>query len=487
MSKNLFLAKLPFVLCALLLSTLQPLAARGDIEVVTDGESGSIVEEVTWLRPQKRVHLLLKKNIPNHWFLFSLKGIQDKTLTIEVQGQTTMHSFDAWNKVQPFVADTGDISHPILYDEVAYQKRYGKLPWRRMEGARYDKEFRTMIITHTFSSDEATIALKYPCPVSYAASYLNGLSKRLPPQLLGLYQAGQPKGQPPLQVVTVPSMEGANAQRWKQKPTVLLYGGEHATEHESSQVILGAVEWLTGDDPQAQKYRSDYNVILIPHLFPYETTISRFNLITEGFVPSRRYSTGEDNRLWAEFFNKYVDDGHFVDVALSIHNTAGSESGNFYCAMVQEFDETDRKFTDPLNAAIFASVGINSRLAPKKPGQGKQQGGWIVSAKRGDAGNWGMRLAGWLGTSFSSNALFYEINGQTPKNPLSLTQVRSTGAFLLQGVGTYFASDLFAAQREREKQRFVLRQQRKAETPVDPKIFDISERMPLWWIFNAFN
>ena len=467
-----------FAIAGLLFFVFLSPAACGDIEVKTDVESGNIVEEVTWLRPQKRVHLLLKKDIPNHWFLFSLKGVKDKTLTIEVQGQTTMHSFDAWQEVRPFVADTGDISDPLLYDEAAYQKRHGKLPWRRLTDARYDREFRTMFITQTFTSNEATIALKYPCPVSYVESYLSELSKRLPPEVLGLYQTGQPQGEPPLRVVTVPRMEGANAQRWKEKPTVLMYGGEHATEHESSQVILGAVEWLTGNDPQAQKYRNDYNVILIPHLFPYETTISRFNLVTEGFVPSPRYATSKENELWAKFFNTYIDEGHFVDVALSIHNTAGSETGNFYCAMVQQFslDGSDRKFTEPLNAAILSSVKESSRRAANKPGIGKQPSSWTVEDKRPDAGNWAMRLAGWLGTSFSSNALFYEINGQNPKTPLSLTQVRSAGAFLLQGVRTYFASDLFAAQREREKQRFLLRQKTQGGNVPSPGILRSQRR-----------
>lgn len=465
-------------------------SAWGSVTVLPDVESGKIVEKVDWVQPDQHLRLTLRKGIPNHWFLFALRGVKGKTLAIDIVGQTTVSPDFPWTGIQPLVADTVDLSDPLLYDEQAYQQRYGHLPWRPVLDAYYHSKTRTLSLQAHFDADEATIALTYPCPVSYVENRLRQLRKASPNGQIGVYTVGKSDERRPLRVVTVPSREGPDAARWKTNPTVLLCGGEYATGHVSSQVVMGALEWLLGGDPQARKFTEAYNVLLIPQPYPDETVESIFGDITDGFSPYG-YESGPENDEWAKFWDQYVDAGNRLDVAISFDNDVDLIS-NFSCSLTQDFDDADLPLVTALNNQVMAQF---------------QGTGLDVDTTLGTLGNWGMRLAGWLSTSFGATANFYEVSDQLPPKPssltdlrfalphllkreaiqkkrerLSLTDVRFMGADTLIGIGKFFADPrLLARQRLRERKRLAERQARKAkELPVLRQWTGT----PDWWTFN---
>lgn len=443
--------------------------AWGSAIVLPDVESGRSVEKVEWVKPDQTVRIILKDGIANNWFLFAMRGVKGKTIAIDVVGQETIQGNFPWSRVKPYMADTCDLSSPLLYDEPAYQQHYGHLPWQTISGARFDSKTHTLSLQAHFTTDEATLALTYPCPISYVENRLLQLGKIHPAGQLGIFSAGLSDEGRPLRVVTLPNRTAANVARWQSLPTLLLYGGEHATEHESSQVVMGALEWLLSGDPQAQRFTASYNVILIPHLFPDETVESIFGDITDGFAPNG-YETGPENAEWAKFWNRYVDTGNRIDVAFSFHSGVGS-SPSIFCPATQVFDDADLPLVGPLNSIVMAQY---------------KNAGFDVDTRLGVGGNWNMRLAGWLDTSFGTTANFYEVNTRPRTTRLSLTELRSIGVNTVKGVGIFFADPaLLAQQRLREDKRLAERKVRKAAALAD-KANPINESNPPdWWTFNS--
>lgn len=468
-----FLFNFLFILS--LLSAVRP--AWSAVDVLTEVESGKMVETVTWIQPNQHVRLVLKNNIPNHWFLFALKGVQNKTLTIEVVGQNTIHHSFPWKGVQPLIADSLDLSDPVLYDEVAYKQQYDRLPWRRIENATYDEQKRTMTMQVHFDRDVATIALKYPCPVSYVDQRVQELSNQLGPTRIGIYTAGTTVEGRSLQIVAIPGVQGANAQRWKEKPTILLYGGEHATEHESSQVVMGALEWLLSDENTAQAFVRDYNVLLVPHLSADDTVNSVFGRISDGFTGTL-YKSGPENDTWAKFWDGYIENGFRLDVSVDIHNVGGSESPNFFAPVIQSSQAKERPMAEALHKSVMAQF---KEQTPSKDNDANKD--LIVDTTMKRYGNYVMRLMGWQTDSFGVRSAFYEVNGQYPAKRLSLTQLRFIGVGLLKGIKDFINQPLFAQQRNWQMERLAQRSKRKREVLAgwNPQIYDDP---PEWFIYN---
>lgn len=432
------------------LSSLLQVSVCRAVEVLTEIESGKIVDKTQWIEADKRLRLTLKNDIPNHWFLFALRGVKDKTLTIEIAAQNTIHGTYPWKDVQPVMADQIDTSDPLLYDEAAYQAQNGRLPWRRIKNATYDEKARVLTTKVSFDRDEATIALKYPAPISYVARRLQQLQEQnLDFQIL---EAGQSKAKRPLQVLAVPKFS-VNKERWKTKPVILLYAGEHATEHDAPHAIIGALQWLLGESAEARALREKCNVLLIPHLTPDDVVNSIFGRTNNGFMGDE-YSYDVENVAWAKFWNRWIENGYPLDISLAIYNVAGAESPNFFSPLVQGYKtQPDYPLSQALHRAIVERVDTL---------------GMIIDTPMGRTGNFPMRLMGWHNYVFGTRAAFYEINSQYPFHPLSLSEVHELGVAILRGTGDFILQpENFRQQREIQRQRLQKRTAKKHEIMGD--------------------
>ena len=366
------------------------------------------------------------------------------------------------------LTDSADLSAPRLYDEEGYRRLTGKHPWRRIENARFDGS-KTMTFQIQLSGDTATVSLKFPCPVSYVEKRLRELSPLAAAGRIGTYEAGRSAEGRPLTIISVPSISEANVPRWKQKPTFLIYGGEHATEHESSHVVMGALEWLLSGTMEAQEFRNRFNVLLIPHLSPDDTANSVFDRVLSGFMGSRsRWGTTLEAVAWARFWNNYIEKGFALDIVISLHNTAGSDTVNFFCPITQSTSELT--IEQSLHEQIMREINSSALIAKKG---------------RAAAVSLPMRLAGWLYCSFSASPAFFEVNGQYPKQRLTLTEVRSVGGMLLRGMGTFADNrEIFVRHRERQKTRWAESQRRRAHILESNPL--PADNIPDWVVFNRF-
>lgn len=434
----------------------------GRLSVLTGVEGGAIVESVEWLEPDRRVHLTLFPDVPNHWFLFALRGARGKSVEVEVAGRQTIHGSFPWSGVQPVMADAADISRPDWYD--ASGARVTPQPWRRIGNARYDAKSRTMAFTVEMVRDEATVSLKYPCIPSYTEARLAAL-KRHP--AVGLYEAGKtPEGRS-LRVVTVPRREG-NAGRWKTQPTILIYGGEHATEQESSHPVMGALDWILGPDAEAARLRQSVNVVLVPHLSPDDTANSVFDRCTEGFCGDN-FRYGPENVAWAGYWNRWIEEGNALDLVFCFHNIGGSEGPNVFCPAVQELNESVAHLKAPLAAKALKELKAS---------------GYRIGEGVGFGANLPMRLFGWLDARFGATSCVLEVNSQCPARPLSMQETRNVGAVVLKSACAYLAEPgRLTEVRQRMRIRLAERKERKDFiTAKRPASYWASP--PLWAVFN---
>lgn len=451
-------------------------SAWGEVAILPDVESGKIVDSVEWIKPDESVRLTLQNKAPSYWFLFGLCGVKNKTLTIDVVGQSSANGHFYWAETQPVVTDTLDLSDPLLYDELGYQQQHGSLPWRHILGSHYDRDTRTLSMKVHFNTDEATIALTYPCPVSYVEKQLKRLSQKEYRGRVGIYSAGTTNytlRELPMRIITVPAQTSQNAARWKTKPTILLYGAEWPTEHESSQVIMGGLEWLLSGDPMAQKFTEDYNVVFIPHLFPDQTVQSEYGGITDGFNPgdsAQAFGTSAvDNVTWAKFLDQYIDKGNRLDVIIDFGSP--SSNPNLICPMIQyPTIPADFPLVKSWNKVIMAQY---------------QKDGFSVFPPLCPEGDYGYNLAGWLDDSFGATATFFDVSSQDITKRLSLTELRSMGADALKGAGVVFGNPrLMAQQQQRELKRLTKRKSLKAKVLGDKNSGYNPKDPSQDWVYN---
>ncbi len=433
-----------------------------DVSVISDVECGHYVERVDWLEPGRHVRAILKRDIPNHWFLFQLEGVAGRTLSIEVVGTHTMHGGFRWEGVQAFVVDAGDLSWPGLCGRGGVDLN-GLPAWRRLENTVYDKNRRTLSMETSFRSNGATVALRIPCPPSYVARRLREMAAKG----VGSYEIGcTPEGRS-LPVVLIPPLAG-NEKRWKEKPTFLLYGGEHATEHDSMHIVMGALEWLAGSDRDAAAFRDKHNVMLAPQVFPDDTGGSIFNRGTEGFA-GKAYGYVPENVSWAVFFNRWMDEGYAMDVAVSLHNVAGTEDVNFFSPATQVTSKSEIEMRRLIHTAIVGRFGKSN---------------FMVRTEMGKNYHLPMRLFGWLDARFSVAGLTFEVNGQYPRRRLSLTELRSMGREILKGIADFSA--IKGNQDELRSRRLSRMSERKSrmERILAGKSLEWLQDPPEWVTFN---
>ena len=228
---------------------------------------------------------------------------------------------------------------------------------------------------------------------------------------------------------------------------VLLYAGEHATEHDTPHAIMGALQWLLGDTDEAKALRESCNVLLVPHLSPDDTFNSVFGRISDGFMGDT-YPTGEENVTWAKFWNRWIEKGYALDVSVSIHNVGGAESPNFFSPLFQGYQ---LRIDYPLSQSLHQSViGYVDKL------------GMQIDPKMGTGGNFSMRMMGWQGFSFATRGAFYELNSQYPPHRLSLSDLHAVGVAILRGSCDFIVQpEHLQEQRKYQRQRLAARTQRK--------------------------
>jgi len=283
-------------------------------------------------------------------------------------------------------------------------------PWREVTEAQALTGVNVFRMIETFAHPTATVAMRVP----YPCAYLHGMLERLQAaQRPGVYidTLGTTPGGYPLTVIRLEPPDLATAP--KDRPTILAYAREHATEPEGSWVIDGMLRWLLSDALDAKAARQQCDWLLIPLLDPDDAARAVYNAEANIFFPVG--TIRPEAIAYATYLINWVDARHKLEVAITVHNIECNEGPNLFTPLINGNRET---LIRQLDAALWE--------AAHQAGFAASQPSWsMVGLAKG-------RLAGWCYKVFHTLDLFYEVNGRAPTSRLSPVELREIGRLLAQ-------------------------------------------------------
>lgn len=363
------------------------------------------------------------RRVLRNWFLFKIEGAAGRTVRIDFKN-AQLWKWSTLNPVYSYVTDLDDpasfaselvadprpvmaANGPILPDTSGQKWHFVSQVWMPPSRPRVG----TLSMVQTFERDSAYVAMKYPYTPGYNAAFLASLENNPYAQV---FTVGYSEEGRPLQIVKIGGDEEADRER----PCVLMYGREHATEHDTSWVVEGAARYLLSDDPEAVTLRERVTFLLIPILDPDGAAAGVYDHLNGSF---RRRNAAPEALAYAAWFEQWVDDGKRLDVALNLHNMESAEMGHMHCSYI------DPGRPEPCKALHRALL--------------RQFAGtfYKVRAQAGE-GYTTTQLNGFLGYFYGPLPLLYEFNSQEGERHLTIGEMREMGRRMVVGCMEYFGS-----------------------------------------------
>lgn len=298
---------------------------------------------------------------------------------------------------------------------------YGLSPNGQFWSAWYDgapieaqQNLQLLTVTQQFHAAQATIANRVPFSYSYLMEWTKYLTQLKVPGLVVENICMTPGGRtlPLIRIETPVTASMPNAVSPQQRPTVVLYARERATETDGSWMTFGAVQWLLSDDAVAVAARQHVNWLIIPMLDPdsVETMVPRsgeFFTATGPHVP--------EAQAIAEFLIAWLDSGHRIDLVVNLRSGLGAKAPNLVC---QAIAPTRKQVTGSFLKALFADAadaGIsisNDHLRPEVAHFNSR------------------RLANWCEIAAGATAVRLDTNSRLAASALSLPEIQAMGEML---------------------------------------------------------
>ena len=308
-------------------------------------------------------------------------------------------------------------------------------PWREVDQAQTLTKVNVFRMTQQFTQPTATVAMRVPYTYTYLQIYLAHLATA---KLPGVYIdiAGKtPEGRA-LTVIRLEPSDPATAPA--DRPTILVYAREHATEPDSSWAVDGMLTWLLSDDPDAHTARQQCDWLLIPLLDPDNTVQAQYR-------DAEMFRSGDGIRpealAIAQYVLHWVDQGHVMALVLNLHNVECAEGPNF--------------FTPVLNASrLEQATALKTLLYAAVNTAGYTTGtpGWAIEGLQSS------RLSGWCSRVFGAWDLAYEVNSRVPNARLDLPHLRALGQVIARALTQYRLTPAFHTQQDEITQYLAQRQ-----------------------------
>lgn len=444
----------------------QPTPATDDIRIISGFSCSATlaVERVT--DTHFKVKFTGTRGSLDNYFLFRLEGVAGRTVRIDFE-DAPLKNWWSLNPVYSYATDLDDPasfrSEPVANPKEPVKAHNGPLlpdtsgeQWHFMPNvwSEHVKQGNgRLCMVQTFEKDVVHVGLKVP--------YTPGLNERLMANLKGnphatVYEVGRtPQGRP-LMVAKI----GGNADDDRIRPCLLLYGREHGTEQDSSWAVEGAIRYLMSDEPSAHRLRDRFTFLLVSIMDPDGAASSFYDRISYSFT---RQDPSSEAVLYAHWFQKWIDKGNRLDIALDLHNVESAEAGHLFCM-----------YSDPNRGN--SSGNLHSLIVQEVRGSTYH----VVNPSLG-TGYITQRLAGWLGFYFGALPLLYEVNSQEQSLHLSLLNTRDIGRRIVVGSTQYFDSSdgiaFLGAIDEGRKRRLSLR----SVVGVEPEVTAIETEWRLRW------
>lgn len=371
------------------------------------------------------------------WFMFRVVNAQSKTVTIELKNIPSK-----WMTLNPVVAevDSAGLSNlknftSVLPKRPAAPQKAANGPlipddsgetWRFIRNVSTAKG--TLILKHRFATSHAWIAMRPP----FTPDYMDTLSFDLeghrdvtvhtlyPTYTLSLDEVGNSKLQEKFSRRTPARRHyviqiGKASQR---KPCVLIYAREHADEHDGSWVAEGAIRFLLSNHAKARVARARAVFLIIPLLDPEGAVHSIYSRITHNFAGADVKTP--ETLAYAEFFHDWVNAGNRLDLCFNLHNVESKETTHLTSA-----------YMEPKKSEKYPLGRYEQCVALHKTISSTMKEGNILVA----GGTWGKRygvarLGGFVRDYYGTLHMPYEVNSQAPRRHLTLSELRSIGAYL---------------------------------------------------------
>lgn len=296
-------------------------------------------------------------------------------------------------------------------------------PWREIDGVEAYTSANVFRMRQTFASHTATLAMRIPFTYTYLQQLLERLEAAAWPGVTVEAIGETPEGRL-LQVIALTAPAG-NAPPDLRRPTVLVYAGEHATEHDAGWGAVGMLHWLLSADPAAMRAREQVDWLIIPMLDPDAAAQSVFH-------------TGDDYRpmdpvkaeavAYATWLVERLDAGKRLDLVVNLHNVECDEGPNLFSPFVNIVHADS---VQALHTALFTRARAE---------------GYTVGQPQGwEQGMMGLRLGGWCFRRFRSYDLTLEINTRHPTSRLTLARTQELGALIARQVADFVCGSAFPA------------------------------------------
>ncbi|MHB1766787.1 MAG: M14 family zinc carboxypeptidase [Phycisphaerae bacterium] len=350
-----------------------------------------------------------------NWFVFRVRGAKGKTIRFDL----TNGNIKWWQTLNPVYSYCKSLSHlrslkstavahatatqafdgTVLPDTSGQSWHYIANTWRDGED---------LCLVQTFAHNSAYIAMRYPYTVAYNQRFLGSLKANPNCQVvtIGKSQHGRP-----LQVVEIPRPKAGAG---KNKPGILIYAREYGDEIDGSWLAQGAIQFLVSDSPAAQKLRANYEFLVIPILDPDGAAVNDHGNEAESFVPVAAVAR-EESSVFADFFQKWINTGHRIDIALNEHCLEAGYGRDVSCAAVtggKPYESTGMAIVRKIDTALAAD-------------------GYAVDSHRGFHGTIQNRLGHWLNRHYGTVMCAFEIDSQEAERHLSILQLRNIGQIMM--------------------------------------------------------
>lgn len=345
---------------------------------------------------------------PDHmfyWFYLKIAGAKDQTITIDITNAEWMPShWDNYTPVYTYASDPNGLTEH---------------KWERITNT--TRFFTTFSFTHTFTSDTVWVALRYPYTYTYGQRYTESIRNN---PFVTVETIGKTREGRNIDLIIITDKGVKN----KDKKGIWLVAKDHAVEQDGAWMIEGIIEFLLSKDTVAEILRKKTIFAMVPLAAPDATYHGRtVNPITGADV-SHSYSIGplsikraeimteETKAIW-NMVQKWVKEGHSVDIAAILHNPHGSEEnvwGMFSSShKPEEHKSFHRAFLNNLNGYttrtnIFPKLHHTDTFSDK------------------------------AASEFNSLAFIYEINMHAKGSFLTINDLHKIGEAFARGVFDYF-------------------------------------------------
>ncbi len=293
--------------------------------------------------------------------------------------------------------------------------------WREIETCEALPARQAFRMTHRFATPTATVAMRVPCTPTYLQAFTSRLIEAKRPGVFVDTLGATPDGRS-LQVIRLEDPALAPAD---DRQTILVIGGEHATEHAASWAALGMLFHLLEETPRATALRAGRTWLFVPMQDPDGQARGLFNRMTDAWCDIHDPATPPEMFAYARYFSDYVYAGHSLDLTVSLHNLEANEGPHLISPLA------DMRY----QAAALAGNRAVMHAA-------RQQGFHIGDPdKPWSTGFMTFRLYAWAALTYGALDLAFEVNDRYPARRLSLMQLQQLGAAMAQGIGDWCAGD----------------------------------------------